>query len=137
MLYRLQRRENPLVEDTRLELVEACLQSRCSSRCANPPNKMFLQLTVKNQEHQKIQTSRCVAYFFEKEIEETIIQIDIFYCLLAVTHLSKETSNCQRTFILYNSKCIYKLFYLLFSFLSVLRNETFNIFLTLLYKIRF
>ena len=53
MLYRLQRRENPLVEDTRLELVEACLQSRCSSRCANPPNKMFLQLTVKNQEHQK------------------------------------------------------------------------------------
>ena len=54
MLYRLQRRENPLVEDTRLELVEACLQSRCSSRCANPPNKMFLQLTVKNQEHQKL-----------------------------------------------------------------------------------
>ena len=38
MLYRLQRRENPLVEDTRLELVEACLQSRCSSRCANPPD---------------------------------------------------------------------------------------------------
>ena len=53
MLYHLQRRENPLVEDTRLELVEACVQSRCSSRCANPPNKMFLQLTVKNQEHQK------------------------------------------------------------------------------------
>ena len=70
-----------------------------------PIKKMFLQLTVKNQEHQKFKKSRCVVYFFEKEIEETIIPIDLFYCLFAVTHLSKETSNCQRTYIdknLYN-----------------------------------
>lgn len=99
-----------------------------------PINKMFLQLTVKNQEHQKFKKSRCVVYFFEKEIEETIIPIDLFYCLFAVTHLSKETSNCQRTFILYNNNCIFKLFLFTIFFFLFLKNEAFNIFLTLLCK---
>ena len=86
------------MEDTRLELVEACLQSRCSSRCANPPNKMFLQLTVKNQEHQKFKHQDALSTSLRKKSKKQF-PIYMFYCLFAVTHLSKETFNCQRTYI--------------------------------------